>query len=55
MLASPRFGFLFLTAVRVGSDFDRDLEPEILLRSAVEWLPVADPERVEGRVRSELR
>ena len=32
-----------LGLVRVGGDFEDDLETELVLLDAVEWLPVADP------------
>src|SRR5262249_34921712 len=47
------FGLLFLGAL-VFRDLEGDLEAEVLLAHAVERLPVADPQRIQRRVRGEL-
>src|SRR5262249_35390807 len=38
----------------IRSNLDRHLEPEVFLRGTMKWLPVANPEGVEGRVRCKL-
>src|SRR5579859_3993934 len=38
----------------IGCDLQDYLKPKVLLGRSVEWLPEADPERVEGGVRGKL-